>query len=150
MAKDLAPPTSWREFELRSGEQAVINGAMMCAVSDACLRVGSGASLLTAATLWHSRRHDGLASSLYYATLAAADAGRLDPETRHRLLDLLGTVVSRLRTHAAQVECARYAAAIGAFDAPAALDAARRLATMDSAGRQPAPRLSQAPVGSHT
>jgi flagellar biosynthesis regulator FlbT len=122
----------WREIKLRDGEQMIVNGALLAATASCKLRVGIGANLLRGKALRTGLGRSAPAHELYYATLEAASSdARLD-DVRFRLLALLGVVVAQQRTHSAQQDCSRFAAALLAGEVEAMLEAARRLATRET------------------
>lgn len=125
----------WREIALRDGEQMVVNGALLAAVGACTLQVSGGASVLTGKSLHTAAGQPLPAHELYYAALAAAGADARLAESRYNLFALLGAVVAQQRTHAAQEDCARFAAALISEDAESLLAAARRLATREARAR---------------
>jgi hypothetical protein len=74
------------------------------------------------------------AHELYYAALAAAGSGASLVESRYSLFALLGAVVAQQRTHSAQEDCSRFAAALISEDPDSLLGAARKLATREARG----------------
>ena len=127
---DTAP--GWREIKLREGEQLVVNGALLAATAPCKLRIGIGASVLRGKALWARSGLPTPAHELYYATLEAAGSEARLTESRYRLFALLGVVVAQQRTHLAQEECSRFAAALLSGEVEAMLAAARRLATRET------------------
>ena len=122
----------WRKIALRDGEQMVVNGALLAAVGACTLQVSGGASVLKGKSLHTAAGQPMPAHQLYYAALAAAGADARLGESRYGLFALLGAVVAQQRTHAAQEDCARFAAALISEDAESLLSAARRLATREA------------------
>jgi flagellar biosynthesis regulator FlbT len=119
----------WRTFILRDGEQLVVNGALLAADGPCSVRINQGASVLSGKSLHSAAGQAMPAHELYYAALAAVGSDVRLAESRYNLFALLGAVVAQQRTHAAQEDCARFAAALISEDSESLLCAARRLAT---------------------
>lgn len=123
---------AWRVFALRDGEQMVVNGALLAAHGSCTVRISGGASVLHGKSLRSAASQSMPAHELYYGALAAVGSDARLVESRYSLFALLGAVVAQQRTHAAQEDCARFAAALISEDADALLSAARKLATREA------------------
>jgi flagellar biosynthesis regulator FlbT len=124
----------WRDIALRDGEQMVVNGALVAAVGPCTLRVNGAASVLRGKSLRDAVGRAMPAHELYYAALAAAGSDASLVESRYSLFALLGAVVAQQRTHSAQEDCSRFAAALISEDPDSLLGAARKLATREARG----------------
>lgn len=122
----------WRDIALRDGEQMVVNGALVCAMAACTLRISGGASVLRGKSLQSAAGRPMPAHELYYAALAAAGSDARLAESRYSLFAMLGAVVAQQRTHGAQEDCSRFAAALISEDAESLLSAARKLATREA------------------
>jgi flagellar protein FlbT len=132
LANEIAGKAEWREITLRDGEQIVVNGALLAASGPCTLSISGGASVLKGKSLRSAASQPKPAHELYYAALAAVGADQQLGESRYRLFELLGAVVAQQRTHTAQEDCSRFAAALIAEDADDLLSAGRRLATREA------------------
>jgi flagellar biosynthesis regulator FlbT len=130
-------------FELREGEQLVVNGALVTAVCNCSFMVSGGASLLVSGSAAKAGRPLP-AHQLYYAVLELAGLGIPVADERHRLLELLAVIVESQRTRAAQQDCSNVAAALISEDIDGLLAAARALASTEASGRQAIPRENAA------
>lgn len=123
---------AWRTFALHDGEQMVVNGALLGAEGPCTVRINRGASVLWGKSLQSAVAREMPAHELYYGALAAVGSDEQLAESRYNLFALLGAVVAQQRTHAAQEDCAGFAAALISDDADALLSAARKLATREA------------------
>lgn len=122
----------WRTFALRDGEQMVVNGALLAAHGACTVRISGGVSVLRGKSLHTARDQATPAHELYYGALAAIGSDVRLAESRYSLFALLGAVVAQQRTHIAQEDCARFAAALISEDADSLLSAARKLARREA------------------
>lgn len=123
-------PSIEQILRLEAGAQAVINGALVCAIEPCTLEVAPGAFVLSGHALWPSREAlQNPCDELYFSLMdCSQNAGRLDVE-RFCLFALLSQVVAQDRTGDTHREATRCAAALMAGDAKAATDCAARMAS---------------------
>lgn len=127
MARSAPPEPQPTELHLAAGAQAVINAALVTARGPCLLQVGSGAHVLHGRSLWRNDSARLIARELYYSLLKAQAEGEDLGMTHGRYFALLGQIVAQMRTHEAQVECARCAASLMGGDFEAAIRSVRRL-----------------------
>ncbi|WFL78748.1 hypothetical protein P7228_06705 [Altererythrobacter arenosus] len=140
--KRVIPPPLPSEVRLDTGAQAVVNGALVTAVTPCWFEVGSGGFVLTGRGLWPDRPAVELTRELYLLLIEASLAENGLEARRKPLFDLLGRAVAQMRTHEAQSECSLCAAAILSGDLDAALGSARRLTASQD---RPVARRTTAP-----
>ncbi len=119
-----------KKVSLAEGSQAVINGALVTAVTACELEVGAGTFVLTGSSLAQSGRLlRNPREELYFSTLeVCADEGRF-ADARFRLFEVLAQVVASDSTYQGQRECAAFAAAVMTGESDAAVRCAARLAS---------------------
>ena len=127
MAIPAAPDPQPFELHLAAGAQAIINAALVTARGPCLLQVGSGAHVLHGQGLRPVGSAKLIARELYYSLLKAKAGGEPSGEALGSYFALLGQMVAQMRTHEAQVECARCAAALTSGDLDAAIRSVRRL-----------------------
>ena len=117
-------------IELQPGAQAVVNGALVTALDTCRFDVSPGAYVVSGRSLWRDRRSSRAPQDeLYFAVLEAAIEEHGLVEARFRLFQLLAHVVIHNRSHAAQRECSRFAAALMEGNAQEVVECAARLAS---------------------
>lgn len=150
MARSDPPDPQPTELQLAAGAQAVINAALVTARGPCLLQVGSGAHVLHGRSLWRTDSAKLIARELYYRLLQAQSAGEDLRKTHGSYFALLGQIVAQMRTHEAQVECARCAAALTGGDYDTAIKSVRRLSvSLPTVGVEGTRRLAaqRAPPG---